>query len=223
MSSDCNQTPIISPPMRLGETSAERLLRAPGMQRIASPRLELFSLRRFLDESLCAALIERIEADRQPSTIVDDNGDAAFRTSETCHFDDRDPIVVDLATRLTALTGIAPEHGERIQGQRYEVGQEFKAHTDYFEPFGADYAANCTLSGQRTWTAMVYLNEVPAGGGTRFKAIDKIVKPEPGKLLIWNNRLADGTPNGATLHQGMKVRQGRKYVITRWYRERPWG
>lgn len=208
--------------MRPGETSAELLLRSPGIQRIPSPRLELFSLRGFLDETICAALIERIEAGREPSTIVDDNGDAAFRTSETCHLDHGDPMVADLADRLTALTGIAPEHGERIQGQRYEVGQEFKAHTDYFEPHGPDYAANCTLSGQRTWTAMVYLNEVPAGGGTRFKAIDKIVKPEPGKLLIWNNRMADGTPNGATLHQGMKVRQGRKYVITRWYRERRW-
>lgn len=222
MSSDCNDRSIISRRMRPGETSAELLLRRPGMQRVPSARLELFALRGFLDQPLCATLIERIEADRQPSTIVDDNGDAAFRTSETCHLDHGDPVVAELAARLAELTGIAPEHGERLQGQRYEVGQEFKAHTDYFEPNGTDYADNCTTSGQRTWTAMVYLNTVPAGGGTRFKAIDKIVKPEAGKLLIWNNRLADGTPNGATLHQGMKVRQGRKYVITRWYRERPW-
>ena len=29
--------------------------------------------------------------------------------------------------------------------------------------------------------------------------------------------------NPATLHHGMKVRKGTKYVITQWYRERPWG
>ena len=29
--------------------------------------------------------------------------------------------------------------------------------------------------------------------------------------------------NVATLHHGMKVRKGVKYVITKWYRERPWG
>lgn len=192
------------------------------MQRIPTPRLELFALRGFLGPARCAALIERIERGRQPSTIVDDNGDPAFRTSETCHLDHADPVVAALADDLTALTGIDPAHGEQLQGQHYDLGQEFKPHTDYFEPHGADYAVNCTIAGQRTWTAMIYLNAVAAGGGTRFKAIDKIVKPEAGKLLIWNNRLADGSPNGATMHHGMKVRQGRKYVITRWYRERPW-
>ena len=29
------------------------------------------------------------------------------------------------------------------------------------------------------------------------------------------------TPNGATLHQGMKVRRGTKYIITKWFREYP--
>jgi len=32
--------------------------------------------------------------------------------------------------------------------------------------------------------------------------------------------LPDGTPNPATLHQGMKVRRGTKYVLTKWFRER---
>ena len=33
---------------------------------------------------------------------------------------------------------------------------------------------------------------------------------------------ADGSPNPASLHHGMKVRAGTKYVITKWFRERPW-
>ena len=50
-----------------------------------------------------------------------------------------------------------------------------------------------------------------------------VVQPEAGKLLAWNNRLPDGGVNPATLHHAMKVRKGLKYVVTRWYRERPWG
>jgi len=53
--------------------------------------------------------------------------------------------------------------------------------------------------------------------------IDKLSRPETGKLLGWNNHRPDGTLNAATLHHGMKVRKGVKYVITKWYRERPWG
>ena len=119
-----------------------------------------------------------------------------------------------------SFLGIDPAYGEPIQGQRYAVGQEFKAHTDYFE---ADaYDRYCADSGQRTWTAMIYLNVPEAGGATRFRQIDKIVQPETGKLLCWNNLLPDGRPNGATLHQGMKVRRGTKYIVTKWYRQRPW-
>ena len=47
------------------------------------------------------------------------------------------------------------------------------------------------------------------------------VPPETGKLLAWNNLSPDGTPNPATLHQGMKVRRGTKYILTQWFRERP--
>ena len=205
-----------------GESSALQLMTIKGMQRTPSPLLELFTLRGFLDPAHCGQLVALIEAHHRPSTIADANGDAGFRTSSTCELDPADPAVAKLEARLAKVSGIDPSFGEPLQGQRYEVGQEFKAHTDYFEPNGPDFSRFCSLSGQRTWTFMIYLNAVPAGGATRFKTIDKLVQPEPGKLLAWNNRRADGSPNPATLHQAMKVRGGRKYVITRWYRERLW-
>jgi prolyl 4-hydroxylase len=68
---------------------------------------------------------------------------------------------------------------------------------------------------------MIYLNEPEEGGATRFKTIGKTVQPETGKLLTWNNLLPDGRQNPATLHQGMKVRRGVKYVLTKWFRQRP--
>lgn len=206
-----------------GESSADILLSHPSVQRIPSDKLELFQAKRFLPAELCDALIALIEKDRRPSTIADPNGDMHFRTSETCDLDADEPAVRDLETRLLALTGIDPAHGEPVQGQRYGVGQEFKAHTDYFEPAGVDFQKYCSVAGQRTWTFMIYLNDVEAGGGTRFMTIRKIVQPETGKLLGWNNRRSDGRPNPNTLHHGMKVRKGAKYVITKWYRERPWG
>lgn len=221
-------TALPAPPLWLGsgfpqEPVVARILSHDRVQKVPSPKLTLFIRREFLDAATCAALIERIDADRRPSTVTDHNGDAAFRTSETCDLPDDDPVVQRVNALLSAFTGIDPAHGERLQGQRYAVGQEFKQHTDYFEPTGRDYAAHCTVSGQRTWTAMVYLNAPEAGGATRFKTIDKIIQPEVGKLVAWNNLRPDGTPNPATLHTGMKVRAGVKHVITKWFRERPWG
>lgn len=192
------------------------------VQKIPSPKLTLFQKRNFLTPELCGLFSERIETDRRPSTISDHSGDASFRTSETCDFDLDDPISVEVDRMIEALTGLDPRYGEPLQGQRYAVGQEFKAHTDYFEPSGIDYERYCGVHGQRTWTVMIYLNEPVAGGATRFKAIDKIIQPEVGKLLAWNNRRSDGSLNPSTLHIGMKVRAGKKLVLTKWFRERPW-
>jgi prolyl 4-hydroxylase len=203
------------------DLTAERLTATPGIQRVPTPRLELFILRKFIEEESCAALRALIDANRRPSTIADDQGIALFRTSETCDLDPAHPLVAQVQMRLSELTGIPLTHGEPLQGQRYAPGQEFKPHTDTFNPGGADYYLHCAEAGQRSWTAMLYLNRPDDGGATRFKAIGKTVQPETGKLVLWNNLLPDGSPNEATFHQGMKVRRGTKYVLTQWYRQHP--
>lgn len=205
-----------------GSTSIERLKLHPGVRVAPTPKVEMITVPGFLPESLCAALMRLIDTNRRPSTIADPNGDDYFRTSETCDLDPADPSVQELERLLHHLNGIDPAFGEPVQGQRYEVGQEFKQHTDYFEPGGADYDKYCGVAGNRTWTFMVYLNEVEAGGATRFKVVGKMFQPETGRLLGWNNRRPDGSLNAATLHHAMKVRKGLKYVITKWYREKPW-
>jgi len=199
---------------------ASKLASTPGVQRVPARELELFIVRGFLNQPTCAALIERIDTRRRPSEIADDIGIANFRTSETCDLDWRDPVVGDVDRKIAELIGLPLESSEPLQGQRYTPGQEFKPHTDTFEPGGYDFYLHTERSGQRTWTAMIYLNEPDEGGATRFKAIGKTIQPETGKLLAWNNLLPDGRPNPATLHQGMKVRRGTKYVLTKWFRER---
>jgi prolyl 4-hydroxylase len=204
----------------VGVDPAAKLAKVPGVQRVPTRDLELFIVRGFLDPATCAAMIERIDQRRRPSTIADDTGIANFRTSETCDLDSGDPAVAAVEQRIANLLGLPLELGEPLQGQRYAPGQEFRPHTDTFNPGGYDYLVHTERGGQRSWTAMVYLNEPEDGGATRFKTIGKTIQPETGKLLTWNNLLPDGSPNPATLHQGMKVRRGTKYVLTKWFRER---
>jgi prolyl 4-hydroxylase len=200
---------------------ARRLAATPGVQRVPTRELELFIVRDFLDPETCAQVIERIDQRRRPSEIADDIGIANYRTSETCDLDWHDPLVSAVDRKISLLLGLPLAASEPLQGQRYAPGQEFKAHTDTFEPGGYDFYVHTAGTGQRTWTAMIYLNEPEDGGATRFKTIGKTVQPELGKLLTWNNLLPDGRPNPATMHQGMKVRRGVKYIITKWFRERP--
>lgn len=197
------------------------MTRFAGAQRVPDKRVELYVRKTFLSPEECAGLIALIDAERRPSTITDAYGaDAAFRTSETADLPGDHPLVASVYRRLADYAGLPIAHAERLQGQRYAPGQQFKAHTDYFEPTGLDYFEHTGDGGQRTWTMMAYLNEPQAGGATRFVQLNKLFQPETGKLLAWNNRLPDGGVNGKTLHAGMPVRAGTKYVITAWFRER---
>jgi prolyl 4-hydroxylase len=123
---------------------------------------------------------------------------------------------------LARLLGVAPEYGETMQGQRYAPGQQFRAHHDYFHE-SEDYWQRVRLEGgQRTWTAMIYLNDVEEGGATWFPQAGVRFRPRRGLLLIWNNMARDGEPNPATLHEGMPVIDGVKYIVTKWFREDRW-
>ena len=133
------------------------------------------------------------------------------------------PLVDKVNEKIARTLGIQARYAEPIQAQRYAVGQEFKEHHDYFAPNTDIYERYAKDLGQRTWTFVVYLSDVVAGGATHFPIIETAVKPKQGCAAIWNNLHPDGRPNYASLHQGMPVVQGVKYIITKWFRERGQG
>jgi prolyl 4-hydroxylase len=207
----------------VGHYVRNRLLRVPNAFRLPVAEADLFVIRDVLGPEECAGLIELIDFGRYPSGILSDTPDPGFRTSESCNMDPNHPLVAAVEAKINAITGIQPELGETIQGQRYAVGQQFKPHHDFFYVDQGYYKTEAEQGGQRTWTAMAFLNEPEAGGQTNFPELNVKISPRAGNLFVWNNMDVHGEPNRFTLHQGMPVIAGLKYVITKWYRERPWG
>jgi len=119
-----------------------------------------------------------------------------------------DPFIEDIDQRICKLLGIHGAYSEVLQGQYYEVGQEFKAHTDFFEPH--EFKQHCSVHGQRTYTVMIYLNDVEEGGETCFHNVNAVFKPVTGQAVIWNSLNPDGTTNAHTLHQARPVEKGFK-------------
>jgi prolyl 4-hydroxylase len=194
----------------------------PDAVRMPANGVELYVVRNFLAPEECAALIALIDANRVPSPVVGTGTASSHRTSETCYLYPGPAPVTAVEAKLDLLTGLEPRYGEALQGQRYAVGQEFKPHHDYFDTAQAYWHDQVTMGGQRTWSAMTFLNEPEAGGRTNFPSLGVMIAPKAGNLVIWNNMDEFGAPNPASLHQGMPVEQGVKYVLTKWYRERPW-
>lgn len=207
---------------QIGAVVGQRLATHPDVQKVSVDLIDLFVLPNFLDAAECAPLIAMIDADSRPSSLFIEGPGSDYRTSYSCDLDRWNDDVMAIDEKICALLGIDPRHGETLQGQRYAVGQQFKAHHDFFhinQPYWAEMEAH---GGQRSWTAMVYLNAPEAGGETEFPGAGVTIAPHAGLLLAWNNMGADGAPNLRTLHAGLPVAMGTKYVVTKWFRERPW-
>lgn len=189
-------------------------------RRIPTDRFQLFVLDDFMSEAECAEIIDLSETNLRSSTVTTSDRDPGFRTSSTCDLSRLDdPFVKQIDRKISRALGIRLPYSEGIQAQRYEVGQQFKAHTDFFAPGTTEYASFASKGGNRTWTFMVFLNDVEQGGGTRFIAIDATLMPRRGTAVIWNNLHPDGTPNPDTMHAGLPVEKGHKIIITKWFRE----
>jgi len=207
---------------RIGRKVRRRLAAHPGVRKLDSDKAELWAVPNFFDPVECGQLIAMIDAVAQPSAAYEVDYATAYRTSYSGNLDPFDPVVRKLQSRIDELIGLDGSWGETLQGQRYAQGQEFRAHNDWFSSTSPGWESEKARGGQRSITAMAYLNAVEAGGETGFPRLKLAVKPRPGLLLLWNNADEDGAPNPFTLHAGTPVTRGTKYVVTRWYRCGKW-
>jgi prolyl 4-hydroxylase len=197
-----------------------RLTRAAsGAQRIETDKVQLYTLERFMTDAECDEITAIIDRYLRPSTVTIES--LAYRTSRTSDLSlVKSDAVARLDEKIACTLGIRLSYSEGIQAQRYEVGEQFKQHTDYFEPGTPEYREHAGARGNRTWTFMVYLNSVAQGGETQFFALDRAFTPTKGTALAWNNLRPDGTVNPDTLHAGTPAIAGHKVIITKWFRER---
>jgi len=206
----------------IAETRLTDPNKCPQARRYPSKKVQLYTFDNFMSSQECDAISDLICQSLRPSTIItaSPESDKYFRTSSTCDLGTLESDLIDaLDQKISRTVGIRLSYSEAAQGQFYAMGQEFKPHTDYFEPGDEIYAKQCAVKGNRTWTFMVYLSDVAKGGGTHFIALDHVFQPKKGHALIWNNLDANGSPNHNTLHAGLRVEEGHKIIVTKWFRE----
>ena len=207
---------------QLGEQVRKRLAADPGVYRVDTDIAELFAVGDFLSQAECERLCAMVDQTARPSSLHEVDYDSGFRTSYSGDLDPADPFVMGIGRRIDDILGVDSSFGEAIQGQRYLPGQQFKPHNDWFYTTEKYWQGERKRGGQRSWTTMIFLNDVEQGGETHFTQIGIKIEPKPGVLLIWNNALPDGRPNEGTMHAGTPVIEGAKYIVTKWYRTRRW-
>lgn len=122
------------------------------------------------------------------------------------------PTTKQVIGKIENVTGISESHSEYLQLLKYEKGQYYESHHD-FPPY--------TLKrpqGPRILTVFLYLNDVEAGGGTRFTDLDLTVMPKKGRALLWPSVL-DENPMAIDMrmhHEALAVEKGVKYGANAW-------
>lgn len=205
------------------EINLDELIKNPNVERL-SDQLDLFKIKNVLTEEQCTQIIDVIRTKAKPSTVIDlKNGGSKssdFRTSSTAYLNRSiAKIVNDVEDAILNAVTIHEKFSECVQGQYYKVGEQYKPHFDSFFPTTDALKEAIEKNGNRSWTAMVYLNNVEKGGHTKFTKIDLETIPEAGTLILWRNTL-NGENVVNSMHWGMPVEEGEKFILTKWFRNK---
>lgn len=147
--------------------------------------------------------------------------ESAGRTGSNCWVPhDHNKVTLGLAKRISRLVGIPLSNAESFQVIHYGETQEYSSHFDAWE-FDSERGQRCMArGGQRLVTCLIYLNDVPEGGGTGFPELDMEVAAKKGRMTIFHN-CYPGTNyrHPHSLHGGLPVVKGEKWAVNLWFRE----
>ncbi|EXC05706.1 Prolyl 4-hydroxylase subunit alpha-1 [Morus notabilis] len=191
----------------------------------------------FLTDLECDHLISLAKSELKRSAVADNvSGKSKLsevRTSSGMFIPKaKDPIVAGIEDKISTWTFLPKENGEDMQVLRYEHGQKYDPHYDYF----AD-KVNIARGGHRIATVLMYLTDVVKGGETVFPSAEEshhhkasttdddlsecakkgiAVKPRRGDALLFFSLLPTAVPDTISLHAGCPVIEGEKWSATKW-------
>lgn len=142
------------------------------------------------------------------------------RTSSHITFGPRqhDHVVEAIERCIARVAGLPVLNAEFLQVLRYLPGEQFRPHVDYFNEGGAGAYASMADGGQRAQTVLTYLNDDHEGGSTSFPKLGLDIRARRGDILHFHNLGADGLGDRDSLHAGLPVTAGEKWLLSQWIR-----
>ncbi|WP_394578944.1 2OG-Fe(II) oxygenase [Cytobacillus firmus] len=168
-----------------------------------------------LSDEECDQLIQQSKDRMQRSKVANSLEVDELRTSSSTFFEEgENELVARIEKRVSRIMNIPVEHGEGLQILNYKIGQEYKAHFDFFS------STSKAASNPRISTLVMYLNDVEQGGETYFPKLNLSVSPQKGMAVYFEYFYNDQNLNDLTLHGGAPVVSGDKWAATQWMRRK---
>lgn len=194
-----------------------------------------FLYKKLLTEDECDHLKKLGMPTLQASTVVDSKTGGSVPSSVRTSYGTflrkaQDEVVDRIEKRIADVSMIPVENGESLQILRYEIGQKYDAHYDYFHD---DKNARPENGGQRIATMLMYIDVPEEGGETLFpNAVNKpnyephersecgmkglSVRPQKGDGLLFYSLTTEGKEDTKSLHASCPVIRGSKWSATKW-------
>lgn len=202
------------------------LLRAPGLTKQRDAPSIAF-IEGLATPAMCQWLIHRAGERLEPALVGDySSGEWVrdpIRTGLAAGFGLPFTDVVILLTqkRLELASGLTMAQQEAPYVLSYEPGQEYKTHYDFLIPDEPTFKHLLGVLGQRVATCLTWLNDDYEGGETAFPKIGWKHRGRVGdSMLFLNVRPTDHRPDPTSLHAGLPVIHGRKWMLSQWVRDR---
>lgn len=194
--------------------------------RLISHKNEPNNIKRFekvLSKTECKQIIKEYSTFVQARTHSGNvDYDREIRKAENAIYEHETSLLQKVRQIIAEKTGTHISQQEYpISIIKYEKGGEYKPHHDHWE-HNKNNSHSFPQMGNRWKTAILYLNDDYDGGETHFPNWDVKVKGKTGELVTWTNLNKNRTPNMDTLHAGLPVVKGTKYIIVSWIREFPY-
>ncbi|ACS99249.1 2OG-Fe(II) oxygenase [Paenibacillus sp. JDR-2] len=159
----------------------------------------------------CDLLIDLASARMQRAKIGSSHDVSEVRTSSSMFFEESEnECIGQVEARVAELMNIPVSHAEPLQVLRYQPGEQYHPHFDYF--------TQGSSMNNRISTLVMYLNDVEEGGETYFPSLHFSVTPKKGSAVYFEYFYNDTRLNELTLHAGHPVEAGEKWVATQWMR-----
>jgi prolyl 4-hydroxylase len=133
---------------------------------------------------------------------------------------DTDVVMQLTRARIARAANVAFDTLEPMEVLHYKGGETYKPHIDFFHPSRPGFDEEMRVRGQRVKTCLVYLNSNYEGGETEFPKLNIKFHGETGEALVFDSVGPDGAGDMNTLHTGLPVTRGEKWLLSQWIREK---
>jgi hypothetical protein len=183
----------------------------------------------FAPAAVCDWLVDRARGRMRPAMMYDGATKTEavdpHRTCSDYQFDvlNTDVLLLLVRERIAALTKLPTVAMEPPRIFHYALGEEIKPHYDRCNDAVSGYGKEGVYLGDRIVTFLLYLNDGFEGGDLDFPKAGFRCKGAKGDAVYFAHVDPAGKPDPLSLHAGLAITAGEKWVLSQWIHDRPFG